>query len=60
MPHILPAMLLGFGVGIVAGFYAWKYLKEELTYFQTMARLEELLALEYRPWETAGAQLQGD
>jgi hypothetical protein len=34
----------------VAGFYAWKYLNEELTYVQTMGRLEELLALEYRPW----------
>jgi 5-methylcytosine-specific restriction endonuclease McrA len=32
----------------VAGFYAWKYLGEELTREQTMARLDELLALELR------------
>lgn len=29
-----------------AGLYAWKYLGEELTREETMARLEELLALE--------------
>ena len=30
----------------VAGFYAWKYLTEDLTREQVMARLDELLALE--------------
>lgn len=31
-----------------AGFYAWKYLGEDLTREQTMERLDELLALEHR------------
>ena len=31
-----------------AGFYAWKYLNEDLTREETMARLDELLALERR------------
>jgi hypothetical protein len=31
-----------------AGFYAWKYLGEDLTRDETMARLDELLALELR------------
>jgi hypothetical protein len=31
-----------------AGFYAWKYLGEDLTRDETMERLEELLALEHR------------
>lgn len=30
----------------VAGFYAWKYLGEELTREQALARMDELLALE--------------
>jgi hypothetical protein len=32
----------------VAGFYAHKYLDQQLTREQTMARLDELLALEQR------------
>lgn len=31
-----------------AGFYAWKYLGEDLTREETMARLDELLKLEHR------------
>ena len=31
----------------VAGFYAWKYLHEDLARAEAEARLEELLALEY-------------
>lgn len=32
----------------IAGYYAWKYLAEELTREETAARMEELLALERR------------
>ena len=31
-----------------AGWYAWRYLGEELDRDETMARLDELLALEHR------------
>lgn len=37
----------------VAGFYGRKYLGADLTRAEVEGRLDELLALEYRPWGTA-------